>query len=77
MNRREAEQGEPSVGVREGTGAHSCGGKGMSTAPVALVLCFGLEAVFVMAPGAAWTGLQQQGLLPEEYWLLQCTLKST
>lgn len=63
MNRRAVEQGELSMSVREGTGAHSCGGKGMSTAPVALVLCCALGAVFVMAPGATGTGLQQQGAL--------------
>lgn len=46
----------------------------MSTAPVALVLCCALDAMFVMAAGAA---LQQQGALPEAQQLLQRTLKST
>lgn len=60
-----------------GTGARSCGGKGVNTAPVALVLCSALDAVFVMVPSAAGAGLQQQGTLPEAHQLLQRTLKSS
>lgn len=51
------------------------GGMGMSTAPVASVLCSALDAVFVMATGAAGVGLQQQGPLPQAHQLLQHTLE--